>query len=203
MVRRSLYRSEYNPYFKTNSKLFPAIGFLVDFLQHLPDVGAHLVRRYGLYSSRSRGTGSCKPHLLRLAPDGWKEQHRPQSTLQLGEAHEHKPDRSVSAMGPAARKALRGGSLRRQQVEALREPPALHLLRFPYASARHHHGSPAGPQDPPSPHQDRSRSCQPAGRRPAGSPGSGLCVCQLNVLTRSPTMAHFVPSVIPRSSESA
>jgi len=51
-----LYRSEYNPYFKTNQKLFPAIGFLVGLLQHLPDAGAHLIRRYGLYSSRSRGT---------------------------------------------------------------------------------------------------------------------------------------------------
>ena len=77
-----LYRSEYNPYFKTNQKLFPAIGFLVDLLQHLPDAGAHLIpwasalrssaraRRYGLYSSRSRGTWSRKPYLLRLAPDG-------------------------------------------------------------------------------------------------------------------------------------
>ncbi len=32
-------------------------------------------RRYGLYSSRSRGTWSRKPYLLRLAPEGWKEQH--------------------------------------------------------------------------------------------------------------------------------
>jgi len=31
-------------------KLFPAIEFLVQLLQHLPDPRAHLVRRYGLYS---------------------------------------------------------------------------------------------------------------------------------------------------------
>jgi hypothetical protein len=49
-----LYRSEYNPYFKTNEKLFPAIEFLVQLLQHLPDPRAHLVRRYGLYSSLIR-----------------------------------------------------------------------------------------------------------------------------------------------------
>jgi hypothetical protein len=49
-----LYRSKYNPYFRTNARLFPAIEFLVQLLQHLPDVRAHLVRRYGLYSSRSR-----------------------------------------------------------------------------------------------------------------------------------------------------
>ena len=50
-----LYRSEYNPYFKTNARLFPTLEFLVQLLQHLPDAPARLVRRYGLYSSRSRG----------------------------------------------------------------------------------------------------------------------------------------------------
>ena len=70
-----LYRSEYNPYFKTNARLFPAIEFLVQLLQHLPDARAHLVRRYGLYSSRSRGTWSRKPWLVRLAPAGWLQQH--------------------------------------------------------------------------------------------------------------------------------
>jgi hypothetical protein len=49
-----LYRSEYNPYFKTNVKLFPALEFLVQLLQHLPEPRAHLVRRYGLYSSLGR-----------------------------------------------------------------------------------------------------------------------------------------------------
>jgi hypothetical protein len=51
---RVLYRSEYNPYFTTNEKLFPAIEFLVQLLQHLPDPRAHLVRRYRLYSSLGR-----------------------------------------------------------------------------------------------------------------------------------------------------
>jgi hypothetical protein len=56
-----LYRSEYNPYFKTDCRLFPARECLVQLLQHLPDPRTHLVRRYGLYSSRSRGTWSRKP----------------------------------------------------------------------------------------------------------------------------------------------
>jgi hypothetical protein len=104
-----LYRSEYNPYFKTNTKLFPVIGFLVDLLQHLPDAGAHLIpwasagrsparaRRYGLYSSRSRGTWSRKPYLVRLAPEGWREQHGSQSEPHLGEPHEQQPHLSVTA----------------------------------------------------------------------------------------------------------
>ena len=37
-------------------------------------VGTH-ARRYGLYSSRSRGTWSGKPHLVRLAPEAWRLQH--------------------------------------------------------------------------------------------------------------------------------
>ena len=65
-----LYPSEYNPSFKTNARLFPALEFLVQLLQHLPDPRVHLVRRYGLYSSRSRGTWARKPWLLRLAPQG-------------------------------------------------------------------------------------------------------------------------------------
>jgi len=72
-----LYRSEYNPYFKTNARLFPALGFLVQLLQHLPHPRSHLVRRYGLYSSRSRGTWMRKPWLLHLAPEGWLQQHPP------------------------------------------------------------------------------------------------------------------------------
>ena len=41
-----LYRSEHNPYFKIHARLFPALDFLVQLLQHLPDPRAHLVRRY-------------------------------------------------------------------------------------------------------------------------------------------------------------
>ena len=51
---RVRYRSEYNPYFKTNAKLCPALEFLVQLLQPLSDARAHLVRRYGLYSSLGR-----------------------------------------------------------------------------------------------------------------------------------------------------
>jgi DNA-directed RNA polymerase subunit RPC12/RpoP len=92
-----LYRSEYNPYVKTDRKRFPAIGFLVDLLQHLPDAGAHMIRRYGLYSSCSRGTWSRKPYLVRLAPGGWKEQHGVQSQPQLAEPDHQEPEQSVSA----------------------------------------------------------------------------------------------------------
>jgi hypothetical protein len=92
-----LYRSEYNPYFKTNARLFPALEFLVQLLQHLPDARAHLVRRYGLYSSRSRGTWMRKPWLLPLAPEGWLQQHHLQYAPAASAAPEDAPQLSVSS----------------------------------------------------------------------------------------------------------
>ena len=91
-----LYRSEYNPYFKTNARLFPAMEFLVQLLQHLPDARTRLIRRYGLYSSRSRGTWSRKPWLVRLAPQGWVGQHE-QPVVRLQGATADRPEQSVSA----------------------------------------------------------------------------------------------------------
>jgi len=45
-----------NDYFRTDTKVFPAVEFLVEVLQHLPDSRRRLLRTYGLYSSRARGT---------------------------------------------------------------------------------------------------------------------------------------------------
>ncbi len=163
-----MYRSEYNPYFRTNSKLFPATEFLVEVLQHLPDAGARFIRRYGLYSSRSRGTWSRKPHLLRLAPDGWKKDHQSRPALHLGPAPQDTPNLSVSATESRSAWArllakiyevdLIGGSCLRSKQ---REPAALPPLWFPDAGPGRHHRSPADPQNPPPPHQDRRGSPGP------------------------------------------
>ena len=77
--------------------MFPATEFLVEVLQHLPDAGSRLIRRYGLYSSRSRGTWHRKPHLLRLAPEGWQKDHLPQPAVRFGPALQDTPDQAVSA----------------------------------------------------------------------------------------------------------
>jgi len=142
-----LYRSECNPYFQTDSRPFPATDFLVELLQHLPDAGTRLIRRYGLYSSRSRGTWTRTPHLVPLAPEGWKKQQQKQSTLQLGGAQEQKPDQSVSANESRASWArllakVRGGR------------PALQPLWLPHAGPRRHRGPPPGSENPPPPYQD-------------------------------------------------
>jgi hypothetical protein len=92
-----VYRAPYSDYFHTDMKVFPAIEFLVEVLQHLPDSRSRLIRAYGLYSSRTRGTWSRCPHLLRLAPDGWKRDHQPQPSPRIAPPDEPQPQLSVSA----------------------------------------------------------------------------------------------------------
>jgi hypothetical protein len=62
-----LYQSEYNAYFRTNSRLFPATEFLVEVLQHLPDAG-------------SRGLAERPPAAARGAP-------RPSLRARSGSVH--------------------------------------------------------------------------------------------------------------------
>jgi hypothetical protein len=92
-----VYRAAYSDYFHTDKKLFSAVEFLVELLQHLPDSRRRLIRTYGLYSSRARGTWTRQPHLVRLAPEGWKRDHPPQPSLRIGPPEEPKPQLSVSA----------------------------------------------------------------------------------------------------------
>jgi hypothetical protein len=46
-----VYRAPYSDYFHTDTKIFPAIEFLVEVLRHLPDSRSRLICTYGLYSS--------------------------------------------------------------------------------------------------------------------------------------------------------
>jgi hypothetical protein len=92
-----VYRAAYSDYFRTDTKVFPAIEFLVEVLQHLPDPRSRLLRTYGLYSSRARGTWARSTQLLRLAPEGWKRDHPPQPALRIGPPEEPQPELSASA----------------------------------------------------------------------------------------------------------
>jgi Putative transposase len=92
-----LYHTAYNPYFRTNCKLFRATDFIAELLQHLPDPRLRLIRHYGLYSSRSRGTWLRKPHLVRLAPEGWRQDHNVQAALLIGPMAEGYEETSVTA----------------------------------------------------------------------------------------------------------
>jgi hypothetical protein len=70
-----IFHTKYNPYFKENLKLFAVTDFIAELTQHIPPKGTHYIRRYGLYASRSRGTWSRKPHLVRLAGPAWHAAH--------------------------------------------------------------------------------------------------------------------------------
>jgi len=168
-----LYQSEYNAYFRTNSRLFPATEFLAEVLQHLPDAGSRLIRRYGLYSSRSGGTWHHMPHLLRLAPEGWQKDHQP--AVRLGPALQDTPDQSVSAMesrsapwstavSPETARDWARLLAKVYEVDLIggswpqsgqREPLALHPLWFPDAGPRRHHRSSTMPENPPPSHKNR------------------------------------------------
>lgn len=49
------YKTKYNDYFKENVKLFDVCNFIAELTQHIPQKGKHLIRYYGLYSSRTKG----------------------------------------------------------------------------------------------------------------------------------------------------
>lgn len=53
-----IYHTKYNGYWKENIKLFKATDFIAELTQHIPPKHKHLIRYYGLYSSRTKGKTS-------------------------------------------------------------------------------------------------------------------------------------------------
>lgn len=50
--------------------MFDACDFLAELTQHIPPKGVHLIRRYGLYSSRTKGAWESMPYVAERAPAG-------------------------------------------------------------------------------------------------------------------------------------
>jgi len=50
-----IYKTRYNSYFGENIKLFTAVEFIALLTAHIPDKHKHLIRYYGIYSSRGKG----------------------------------------------------------------------------------------------------------------------------------------------------
>jgi len=71
-----LFHTKYSEYFKQNVHLFDAFDFLAELTQHIPPKGLQLIRRYGLYASRTKGRWQDMPWVAERAPDGWKATHR-------------------------------------------------------------------------------------------------------------------------------
>jgi DNA-directed RNA polymerase subunit RPC12/RpoP len=65
------WKSSPSGYFKGRQRHFSALDFIAQVTLHIPPRGRHLVRRYGLYSSRRRGTWKDRPALSRRAPQHW------------------------------------------------------------------------------------------------------------------------------------
>ncbi len=63
-----------NDFFKGETRTFTVMQFIAEATQHIPPKGCQYIRRYGLYASRTKGKWPDKPHLLRLAPEGWKKE---------------------------------------------------------------------------------------------------------------------------------
>jgi hypothetical protein len=74
-------------FFKGKTETFPVMRFFLEFTQHIPPKGCQYIRCYGLYASRTKGKWPDKPHVVRLAPAGWKKrQQQPDQYVQTYEA---------------------------------------------------------------------------------------------------------------------
>jgi len=72
---RVLFHTTYSEYFKQNVHLFDALDFLAELTQHIPPRRLQLIRRYGLYASRTKGRWEQMAWVAERAPDEWKAAH--------------------------------------------------------------------------------------------------------------------------------
>ena len=56
--------------------MFDALDFLAELTQHIPPKRLQLIRRYGLYASRTKGRWDEMPWVAQRAPEGWKIAHQ-------------------------------------------------------------------------------------------------------------------------------
>jgi hypothetical protein len=68
-----LYLTKFNPVLKDNIKLFQAPDFIAELTQHIPPKGKHLIRYYGLYSSRTLGKNAESGSLEKFKAKGTGE----------------------------------------------------------------------------------------------------------------------------------
>jgi hypothetical protein len=55
-----IYKTKYNNYWKSDAKTFTAVEFIEALTSHIPPKGKHLIRYYGLYSSRTKGRSAAE-----------------------------------------------------------------------------------------------------------------------------------------------
>jgi hypothetical protein len=74
-----LFHTTYSEYFKENLHMFDALDFLAELTQDIPPKRLQLIRRYGLYASRTKGRWEEMPWVADRAPEGWKTAHQHQA----------------------------------------------------------------------------------------------------------------------------
>ena len=79
---RVLFHTTYSEYFtrtlprsSRTVHMFDALDFLAELTQHIPPRGLQLIRRYGLYASRTKGRCTDMPYVAERAPAGWRASH--------------------------------------------------------------------------------------------------------------------------------
>ena len=60
---------------KENFIFFDVLDFVAEPAAHIPPKGKQYIRRYGLYSSRTRGVWKRMEFCMNLAPQGWKKKY--------------------------------------------------------------------------------------------------------------------------------
>jgi hypothetical protein len=76
------------------------VTFIAEVTSHIPPKHKQYIRRYGLYSSRTRGVWDLYPHIVRLAPQGWKEKHNKKT-----DPEEHLPETKEYSVEEKQRKS--------------------------------------------------------------------------------------------------
>ena len=71
-----IYRTKYNEYWGENIKVFKAVDFIAELTIHIPPKHKHLIRYYGLYSSRSKGKANKDGSLVRFT-------YRPETSVDV------------------------------------------------------------------------------------------------------------------------
>jgi len=86
-----------NEFFQGKTEPFSVSRFLLEVTQHIPPRGSQYIRRYGLYASRTKGKWPDMPHVMRLAPAGWKaERLKASDTVQSYYEESDVPDQESS-----------------------------------------------------------------------------------------------------------
>jgi hypothetical protein len=88
---RVLFHTTYSEYFKENLHMFDALDFLAQLTQHIPPKRLQLIRRYGLYASRTKGRWEEMPWVAERAPEGWKAVHKRAWARLLAKVYEVDP----------------------------------------------------------------------------------------------------------------